>query len=193
MSSDARGLGWAGARISVGALMVLVAALGGCHGAGDSSKHAAGSAGHVGPAGLRDAADSPYDSLMGQRYRTVVDLYLLRATVEPGFAYLSDGRIGAARIDGLGEGVLADDVGLTVEAGTMRVEALVPAGAVFTIDRATHEVLVASGQTVSLAGPLEFDGRREPFVLLELIQINRHARTMPDPDIDPRFARRVQR
>ncbi len=142
------------------------------------------------------ASGQHYHHLFGQRYRTLVDLYLFADAEDPEYRYLGVRDGGTPAPASLPATVSVGNVGRTF--GGMRIVDTVPAGSELIINAETHEVTDESGIREKGGYPMGFicalayRGRRENGILAEFIQSGRAAPAgTPNQEIDPRIAARI--
>jgi len=134
--------------------------------------------------------DCPYCQLYGQRFRTKIDLYLFQDTAEPHHKYFGLINGSTKKPATLPSAISKSHIGRIY--GTGRILGIVPAGSEFTVESATHEVLLASGEHIGLVCRLPYKGET-PLVHAEFIQVHSEntsgaASSRPDPDIDETIA-----
>lgn len=134
--------------------------------------------------------DCPYCQLYGQRFRTVIDLYLFQDMGEPHYKYFGLINGSTRKPATLPSAISKSHIGHTY--GTAKILGIVPAGSEFTVESATHEVLLASGEHIGLMCRLPYKGRA-PLVSAEFIQVHSEntagvASSRPNPDIDETIA-----
>jgi hypothetical protein len=138
-----------------------------------------------------------YPHLVGQRYRTKVDLYLFGSEdTERQYVGLNDGRL-RTQPSVLPAAVAREHVGRTF--GDLKIADVVPAGAELTILSETHEVTAASGIRDKDGYPmgficrLRYDGKQIEPVMAEFIQAAARApHQTPNQRIDEAIAARVE-
>jgi hypothetical protein len=149
--------------------------------------------------------DCPYCQLYGQRFRTKVDLYLFQDTGEPHYKYFGVSNSGSdnkhavnkqkPRPATLPRTISKAYVGHTYR--TAKILDIIPAGSEFTVESATHEVLLTSGEHIGLMCRLFYNGKEVELVGAEFIQVHtENARaasptSRPNPDIDDSIAAKL--
>jgi hypothetical protein len=149
--------------------------------------------------------DCPYCQLYGQRFRTKVDLYLFQDTGEPHYKYFGVSNSGSdnkhavnkqkPRPATLPRTISKAYVGHTYR--TAKILDTIPAGSEFTVESATHEVLLTSGEHIGLMCRLFYNGKEVALVGAEFIQVHtENAQTAsptsrPNPDIDDSIATKL--
>src|SRR5579872_1134127 len=114
--------------------------------------------------------DCTYCQLYGQHFRTRVDLYLFQEIGEPHYKYFGVSNLARTKPRYLPIGISKTHIGHIY--GTAKILAVIPAGSEIVVEAATHEVSVSSGETLGLICRLSYEGKEEPQVGAEFIQVH---------------------